>query len=182
MIAASTTLKKLVSQVEKARFKRLTSTGYNLQDVGRIVKKLDGDRLLATSGSKKSKGQIALAPDMHDVAVKTYFDPSYLITGHVSDMPHDRLPTWHDDIGDDRRCADCCIWQMEAPAPPQKEGHGRRRRGPTVAEVGSRSVGKRGLGVDETAHIASTPKRTRRSGRPGFDFDTANYPSPLGGA
>jgi hypothetical protein len=118
---------------------------------------------------------------MHDAAIKTYFDPTYLVTGHVSDIPLDRLPAWHDDIGNDERCADYCIWQIEAPASPQKEDHGPRLKAPKVTEVASRSLRKRGLGVDETGHVASTPKRFRRSGRPAFDFDTTNYPSPQGG-
>ena len=70
---------------------------------------------------------------------------------------------------------------MEAPASPQKDGHEPTGKAPKAAEVALRSVWKRGLGVDETAQVASTPKRFRRSGRPGFDFDTTNYPSPQGG-
>jgi hypothetical protein len=94
---------------QKGPVQRLTCTGYNLQDVDRILKKLGSDHLLAASRSKQFKGHIVLAKDMHDAANKTYFDPRYLIGNYVSDLGQDRLPEWHDDIGNDERCADCSI-------------------------------------------------------------------------
>jgi hypothetical protein len=50
-----------------------------------------------------------LAKDMHDAATKAYFDPRYLMGSYVSVLRQDSFAGWHDDIGNDERCADCSI-------------------------------------------------------------------------